>query len=106
MLETIFAADADASEPPSNAAAAPPLCLPAIIAERTMLHGVLSLVGLLLVVAQALVNGPGTSAQPQVGDAEIEAAAPAAQCAAPLVTRQAFAAWADGLIARRAGYGK
>lgn len=113
MLEAIFAATCEQQSPARPLTACLPLCAPAVVVERSMAHGLLALSSLVVVAVQALANGVTSPADPGSAEAGKEAAAPAAttvpaaaahiRCRAPLVTREAFAAWADGLIARRIG---
>lgn len=112
MPDTIFTAAVDQQTPAHRHPALPPLCSPAIIVERTLAHGLLALSSLVLVVVQALAHGVFATAASGGPDVAPQAAAPAEPtvvaaapvgCRAPLVTREAFSAWADGLIARRIG---
>lgn len=103
MRETSFPPPAQGTSTLHQSPQSLPLCAPADIVERSLLHGLLSLAGLFIVVVQGLVNGAVAVDQPGASAATPKAAAAPRQCAGPVVTREAFAAWADGLIARHVG---
>lgn len=117
MLDTILTAACSQKDPTLRQTALLPLCAPAVSIERSMVHGLLALSSLVVVAAQALAiaviapvasveadTEPGASASVATAGAPTNATTAATDgCRAPMVTREVFSAWADGLISRRIG---
>ncbi len=113
MLDTILTAACSQEDPTHRQPVLLPLCAPAVSIERSMVHGLLALSSLVVVAAQTLasaVNAPVASVETDAEPGATAAVATTAPtkatpdgCRAPMVTREAFSAWADGLISRRIG---